>query len=118
MAKGQPDPNVTIMVTNNGMGQAAPELTQKLLITYLQLLDLEDRLPTTICFYTEGIHMVLVDSPVLEELQALAQRGIRLVVCGTCVNFYGVKDRMAVGEIGSMKDIMAAQWNSAKVITL
>ena len=118
MAKEKPDAGVTLMVTNNGMGQAAPELSQKLLTTYLQLLDLEDRLPTTICFYTEGIQLVLADSPVLEELQILARRGVRLVVCGTCVNYFGVKDRVAVGEIGSMKDILAAQGNSAKVITL
>ena len=109
---------VTILVTRNGMGTADPELAHKLAGTYFSLLELQDLLPQAICFYAEGIRLVTEGSPILEELQALQDKGVRLVVCGTCVNHYQVAEKVKVGRIGSMKDIVAAQWESEKVITL
>ncbi len=118
MTDPKPDPRVTLLVTGDGMGAGPAELGRRLIQTYLGLLELEDRLPGTICFYTEGVKLVLEDSPVLEELRSLADRGVRLVVCGTCVQYFDVADRIGVGEVGSMKDIIAAQWDAAKVITV
>jgi len=118
MASVSPDRETTVLVTRDGMGRAGPALSHKLLQTFLGLLDLEDSLPGTICFYTEGVRMVLENSPVLEELGALQDRGVKLVICGTCVNHYGVADKVRVGEVATMKDILAAQWAARKVITL
>lgn len=107
-----------IVVNNNGMGQAEPALSHKLIQTFLNMLDLDDRLPRTICFYAEGVKMAVEGSPVLEELQSLADKGVELIVCTTCLNHYGVMQQLRVGAAGSMKEIVAAQWNAQKVITL
>jgi intracellular sulfur oxidation DsrE/DsrF family protein len=107
-----------LLLTRNGMGDGDTTLTHKLLKTYLELLDIDEKRPATICCYAEGIKHVLDDSPVVDSLRALVAGGVRLIVCGTCVNHYGVANRVAVGQVLGMKDIIAAQWGAAKVITI
>jgi len=109
---------ITIVVTNDGMGIADRALAHKLVQTYLNLLDLEDRLPATICFYADGAKLVVDGSPVLEELTSLAEKGVDLIACGTCLNFFDLASQVKVGRVGSMKDIIAAQWDAEKVVTL
>ena len=112
------DNTVTILVTRNGMGQAPPELAHKLVASYLDLLELEDRLPGHICFYAEGVKLACEGSPVLEVLGELARRGVQLIVCTTCLRFYELESRLAVGEAGDMRRIQAAQWEAGKVVTI
>lgn len=109
---------ITVVINNNGMGHADRELAHKLVQTYLNLLDLEDRLPAAICFYAAGVKLVVDGSPVLEELASLAAKGVDLIACGTCLNWYQLADQVRVGRVGSMKDIVARQWEAAKVVTL
>jgi len=110
--------NVAIVFNNNGMGIADGKLTHKLAKTYLNMLDLDDRLPRVICFYTEGVRLTLKDSPVLEELKSLEEKGVELIVCTTCLNHFGVLDDLAVGTAAGMKEIVDAQWAAQEVITL
>jgi hypothetical protein len=110
--------STVIVVNRDGMGQAEPALAHKLLKAYLNMLDLDDRLPRTICFYAEGVKMTVPGSPVLEELESLAGKGVPLIVCTTCLNHFGVFDDLAVGTAGGMKDIVDAQDAAAKVVTL
>jgi len=100
------------------MGEAEPELQVKLIQTYFKLIDEANTLPAVICFYTEGVHLVVEGSPVLESLQSLESKGVRLVICNTCLNFYGLVDQVAVGIKGGMADIIEAQRQAAKVITI
>ncbi len=111
--------NTTVIVINHdGMGQADPELTHKLVKTFLNMLDLDDRLPRAVCFYAEGVKLAVAGSPVLEELESLAGKGVELIVCTTCLNHFGMLDELAVGTAGGMKEIVDAQDTAAKVITL
>lgn len=100
------------------MGEADNELQIKLIQTYFRLIDEADTLPAVICFYAEGVHLVVEESPVLESLQSLESKGVRLIICNTCLNFYGLIDKVAVGITGGMTDIIEAQRRAAKVITL
>ena len=109
---------ITVLVNHNGMGQADQTLAHKLIQTFLNMLDLEDRLPRTICFYAEGVKLAVEDSPVLEELRSLEAKGVELIVCTTCLNHFGLLQKLAAGAAGSMKEIVAAQWTAAKVITV
>ncbi len=100
------------------MGKADTELQHKLIGTYLKLLDESNTLPAAICFYTEGVKLVVADSPVLEPLQALETKGVHLVVCQTCLNYFDLADKVQVGVVGGMTDIIEAQWRAEKVITI
>jgi intracellular sulfur oxidation DsrE/DsrF family protein len=110
--------NTTILITRNGMGDAEPELQTKLISTYFRLLDENGILPAVICFYADGVKLVVEGSPVLESLRSLEAKGVRMVLCNTCLNFYGMVDQVAVGVIGGMGDMIEAQVKAAKVITI
>lgn len=111
-------PSTVVVVTHDGMGSATAPLQHRLLKNYLTLLLENEMLPEAICFYGEGVRMVIDGSPVLEELQALAEKGVYLIACETCLNYYDYLNRRAVGIVGSMADIVEAQWRAEKVITL
>jgi hypothetical protein len=108
----------TLLITRDGMGQADRPLAHKLMVSYVDLLDLEDRLPDTICFYADGVKLACHGSPVLEALGDLAGRGVDLLVCTTCLQFFELEEQLAVGTASNMRDIQAAQWDAAKVITI
>ena len=107
-----------ILITNDGMGNAVPELRHKLIGTYLTLLLQNDMLPAAICFYTEGVRLAVEGSPVLPQLRELEERGVRLILCTTCLNFYGLMEKIRVGIVGGMADILEAQMKADKVITI
>jgi hypothetical protein len=107
-----------ILVTNNGMGKAEPVLQHKLAAKYFELLMQNTNLPAAICFYTEGVKLTVADSPVLEQLKALEAKGVRLIICSTCLDFYNLNGQTQVGIVGGMSDIIEAQTKAAKVITI
>ena len=110
--------NTVILLTREGMGSADAALPHKLLDTYLNLLLKNDTLPNAICFYTEGVRLVVEGSPHLEQLSLLEQRGVRLIICSTCLNYFGLTEKVRVGIVGGMADILEAQVKAGKVITL
>jgi intracellular sulfur oxidation DsrE/DsrF family protein len=113
-----PGSDTVVLINRNGMGEAEPELQTKLIQTYFKLIDEADTLPAVICFYAEGVHLVVNESPVLEPLRSLEDKGVRLIICNTCLNFYELTDDVAVGITGGMTDIIEAQRRAGKVITL
>jgi len=110
--------SVLIQVMHDGMGAADSELQHLVLLKYLLLLQENNTLPGAICFYTSGVKMVVESSPVLDVLQSLEARGVRLIVCKTCLDHYGLLEKVRVGIVGGMGDIIAAQWLADKVISL
>jgi len=113
-----PDSETTILITRYGMGQAEPALQLKLIATYLKLLDEHDILPAAICFYTEGVKLAVTGSPVLEQLQSLQAKGVHLILCSTCLNYYNLTGEVKVGIVGGMTDILEMQRRADKVITI
>jgi sulfur relay (sulfurtransferase) complex TusBCD TusD component (DsrE family) len=108
--------NTVIIVRNYGMGKSDDTLQTKLFGKYLQLITEGGLLPNSICFYTDGVKCVTADSPVLSELKTIEEKGVRLIVCNTCLQYLGVKAE--VGIVGGMTDIIEAQFSAEKVITL
>lgn len=110
--------SVLIQVMRDGMGVADPPLQHTLLRKYLLLLQENHTLPGAICFFGSGVKMVIEGSPVLDLLQSLEARGVRLIVCKTCLDYFGLLEKVRVGLVGGMGDIIAAQWLADKVISL
>ena len=107
-----------IQITNNGMGKADEILQHKLIGKYLELIQQNDSLPNAICFYTDGVKLVVEGSPVLEQLRCLETKGVRLIVCSTCLDYFNLTDKIQLGIVGGMTDIIEAQVKAEKVITL
>jgi intracellular sulfur oxidation DsrE/DsrF family protein len=110
--------NAIIMVTRDGMGSAEVVLQHKLIDTYFRLLVENESLPNAICFYTEGVKLVVEGSPFLDRLSQIEQMGVRLIICSTCLNHFSLSDKVRVGIVGGMADILEAQVKASKVITL
>jgi intracellular sulfur oxidation DsrE/DsrF family protein len=111
-------PDTVILVTRDGMGNAELGLQHILAQKYFQLLLEDGKLPAAICFYADGVKLVCEGSPALAPLQALSERGVLLVVCGTCLNYLHLVDKRQIGIVGGMTDIIEAQWQADKVITI
>ena len=110
--------NTVILIAANGMGNAEPELQLTLMGKYLELLSQLSTLPAVICFYTDGVKLVCEGSPMIERLRDLETRGVRLIVCSTCLNYFKLTDKVKVGIVGGMSDIITAQADATKVISI
>lgn len=108
-----------ILCTKFGMGHTdINDLGVKLIQKYFSLLLEGDHLPPVICFYTDGVQLVTSGSPVLEQLTQMEAKGVRLIVCSTCLDAMGLADQVQVGIVGGMPDIIEAQVRARKVITI
>lgn len=110
--------DAVILITEQGIGSANVELQHKLLDTYLKLLLENNSVPSAICFYTNGVKLVIEGSPFLEQLSQIEKRGVRLIICSTCLNYFELTQKVRVGIVGGMPDILEAQIKASKVITL
>ena len=111
--------NTTILIfTRNGLGDAPAELQQKLAAKFLQLNLDANTLPAKILFYTDGVKLACEGSPVIDELKAMKERGVELILCSTCLDYFGLRDKVQVGIVGGMPDIIEALSAAGKVISL
>jgi sulfur relay (sulfurtransferase) complex TusBCD TusD component (DsrE family) len=112
------DTDTVLVFTANGMGNAEPELRLKLAKIFLGLLATGGMTGGRICFYTEGVKLACEGSPVLDELASLQRAGAELVLCKTCLDYFGLASKVKVGVVGGMPDIIEAMSEARKVITL
>lgn len=111
--------DTVLIFTNDGMGNTEHrELRHRLAKTYLTMLLDNSYLPAAVCFYTDGVRLVCRNSPVLDELRQLAELGVMLIVCKTCIDFLDLVEERQVGIVGGMADIIEAQWRAGKVVAL
>jgi len=110
--------NIIILVTRNGLGNGDTKQQQNLFAKYIQFLYKEDYLPSSLCFYTEGVKLTADGSPVIDELKLLQSKGVKLLVCLSCLKYYDLVDKLRVGTIASMPDIVQSQWQADKVISI
>jgi hypothetical protein len=111
-------PATLYLIPNDGMGDAPEELRHRLLGIHLALLVESDMLPGAICFYTNGVKLVIEGSPVLDQLKSLESKGVHLICCKTCLEHFGIEDKVRVGVVGGMTDVISAIWAAEKVVTL
>jgi intracellular sulfur oxidation DsrE/DsrF family protein len=72
--------------------------------------------PQKMLFYNRGVFLTLDDSAVLTELKGLEEMGVELLVCGTCLDFYKVRERLAVGQVSNMFTILETQMQAGRII--
>ncbi len=108
----------TIVVNKYGMGEAPKELTELLVSNYFSLMTEEKNLPAYICFYAEGVKLCLKESPIVEALEVLESKGVKLLICKSCLSYFNELDNVVVGSVATMVDIIGAQQNCNKVIMI
>lgn len=101
--------NTVVVVSANHMGEGEGELGKNLLKAFLYALSQQEQLPRTILFYNGGAALTCEGSLSLEDLQSMAERGVEILTCGTCLNFYGLTEKLQVGGVTNMYDIVEKQ---------
>lgn len=91
-----------VAVTADCMGRGDDDLGKVLLRAFINSLGEAERLPGHMVFYNSGIHVALEGSDTVPALRELETRGVEILVCGTCLDFYGMKERLAVGRVSNM----------------
>ena len=76
----------------------------------------QDELPAAILAYNGGVHLTVEGSPVLDDLKKLAEAGVEIFSCGTCLNHFGIADKLAVGEVTNMYVIVQKQLEAGVVV--
>ena len=101
--------NTVVVVAADHMGEGEGELGKNLLKAFLYALSQQESLPKTILFYNGGASLTCQGSLSLEDLKSMAERGVEILTCGTCLNFYGLTEKLAVGGVTNMYDIVEKQ---------
>ena len=98
--------NTVVVIASRKMGDGSDELGATLMKGLLYALSQQDDLPKTILFYNGGAALTCEESPSLEDLKSLEAQGVEIFTCGTCLNFYGLSDKLKVGEVTNMYAIV------------
>ena len=98
------------------MGEGSEELGKTLLKAFVFALTQQDKLPKTILFYNGGAALTCEGSAMLEDLKALEAQGVEILTCGTCLNFYGLTEKLAVGSVTNMYTIAEKLTQAGNVV--
>ena len=101
--------NTVVVVSANHMGEGEGDLGKNLLKAFIYALSQQETLPGTILFYNGSAALTCEGSLSLEDLQSMADRGVEILTCGTCLNFYGLTEKLRVGGVTNMYDIVEKQ---------
>lgn len=115
--KGTPE-GVVYFMTTNLLGQGSPDLGQVLMKSLMVTLNEMSPPPLAILLLNSGVMSACEGSPVLELLQSLSGKGVTIISCGTCLEYYKLKDKLKVGRVGNMLEINGYLAGEAKVITV
>jgi selenium metabolism protein YedF len=107
---------LVIVIGENRMGRGNDELGYILIRSFIHTLLSLDPLPESIIFFNTGVKLAVRDSDVLDDLQELEAKGVRLIVCGTCTNFFEISKDLGVGTISNMYDILETMKKAGKII--
>ena len=107
---------LVISVYTDCMGRGDDELGHKLMKAFIFAVTQQEELPATMLFYNGGAKLTVEGSPVLDDLKGLAEQGVEILTCGTCLDHYGIKDQLAVGEVTNMYVIVEKMEQAVRVV--
>lgn len=108
--------DTVVAVGSAVMGSGDDQLGAVLMKGFLYALSQMDRLPDTILFYNGGARLTTEGSQSLEDLRNLEAQGVKIRTCGTCLDFYRLKEKLQVGEVTNMYEIAETLAAAGKVI--
>ena len=107
-----------VFVGRDIIGDGDRELGTNLMRMFFYTLSQGEDKPGAVLFMNAGVKLPTLDEQVAEHLKALSADGVEILVCGTCLNFYGLTDRLRVGTVSNMYDIVTRMQKAGKVISL
>lgn len=105
-----------VVVSSAAMGTGNDELGKVLMKGFIYALSQLDTLPEKILFYNGGVTLTTEGSDSLEDLKEMEAQGVKIYSCGTCLNYYGLSEKLKVGEVTNMYSIVEAMAGASKII--
>ena len=114
----QPAEGLAVLITGKTLGRSDEELGEILVKGFLGALSQLDVPPRTVALINEGVKLALFDSSSCDHLKNLERKGTNILVCGTCVNHFGITDSVGAGVISTMFEIVEALNGSGRILSL
>ena len=116
MYHGRKTKGLVVVIGSNQMGNGEEKLGKNLMKAFIFALTKQDVLPETILFYNSGAYLTCEDSDSLADLKDLEAQGVEIMTCGTCLDFYGLKEKLAVGSVTNMYVIVEKQEKASRIV--
>ena len=107
---------MVVVLSANVMGTGEEKLGKALMKAFVFALTRQDVLPETILCYNTGAYLTCEGADTLEDLKSLEAEGVNIMTCGTCLDFYEMKEKLAVGSVTNMYEIVETMENAGKLI--
>jgi selenium metabolism protein YedF len=108
----------TVLISSSQLGEGKGELGALLMRSLFFSVKEVGFLPDQIIFLNSGVYLTVEGSPILDELKEMGKKGVQLFSCGTCLDYYQLKDKLAVGQITNMYDVAEYLRDSTRCLTL
>lgn len=105
-----------VVFSSEKMGEGNDDLGLILIKSFVSSLLESESKPTAMLFYNSGVNLAVKGSIVEEGLAELWKNGVRLLLCGTCVNFYDIKSEIKIGVVSNMMEMSEVMLSSQKII--
>ncbi len=113
---GEKEENLVVVISSDRMGAGNDDLGKVLIKGFLFAVTQLDKLPKTILFYNGGAALTAEGSDSLDDLKHMEEQGVEILTCGTCLNYYGLSDKLAVGGVTNMYTIVEKMAGADKII--
>lgn len=108
--------NLVVAIASDRMGHGNDELGKVLMKGFIYAVSQLEELPKTILFYNGGATITCEGSASLEDLKSMEAQGVEILTCGTCLDYYGLKEKLAVGSVTNMYSIVEKLAQADKII--
>lgn len=105
-----------IVFSGNKMGKGNDELGAVLVRSFIHTIMESKQKPDMMIFYNTGVYLALQGSDTLEDLKTIEKSGVEILVCGTCLNYFNVKEKLGVGVVSNMYDIAGAMSQAGRLV--
>jgi selenium metabolism protein YedF len=107
-----------MLVAGDGLGRGDDDLGRRLMARFLHEVGGQRALPEKIIFINSGVKLVVKNSPVLEQIRHLTQAGVEIAACGTCLEKFGLLDKVAVGHKTDMSTTATTLAGASRVLSV
>jgi len=107
-----------LVINSESMGKGDEALGKRLIGAFLRKLWANPERPSAIIFYNSGVKLAAEGSEVLDAINGLYEAGVDLLACGTCVDYYGLRNKLVSVRISNMDEISSIMLRAEKLITV
>ncbi len=114
--QAEDDDDYIVVVSSKFAGQGDDTLGEALMKSFIYTLTEAEKLPATMIFYNGGVWLTTEGSPVIEDIKKLESAGVEILSCGTCLNFYGLTEKLRAGGVTNMYVIAEKQMKAKRIV--